>query len=40
MDWLCPGYNIVLHQQLQAAFGSITPEITIRNITAITQTGP
>jgi len=39
MDWLCPGFNIVLHDQLQFAFGSITPEITIRNITSRTQTG-
>jgi len=39
MDWLCPGYNIVLHNQLQAAWGVITPDLTIRNITSRTQSG-
>lgn len=39
MDWLCPGYNEVLGRQLNANLGNINAESTIRNITAITQTG-
>ncbi|EDQ88770.1 uncharacterized protein MONBRDRAFT_32718 [Monosiga brevicollis MX1] len=39
MDWLCPGYNQVLGEQLQKHHGNITAENTIRDITAITQTG-
>ena len=39
MDWLCPGFSTVLHAQLAKNFGSITAENTIRDITAITQTG-
>ena len=39
MDWLCPGYSKVLAQQLTKHHGDITPENTIRDITAITQTG-
>eukprot|EP00051_Salpingoeca_urceolata_P026450 m.477358 g.477358 ORF g.477358 m.477358 type:complete len:444 (+) comp20814_c0_seq1:1427-2758(+) len=39
MDWLCPGYSVVLHEQLQKHHGNITAENTIRDITAITQTG-
>lgn len=39
MDWLCPGYSTVLARQLNAAYGKITPEVTISNITAIAQTG-
>ena len=39
MDWLCPNYSEVLARQLKANYGNITPETTIRNITAIVQTG-
>lgn len=39
MDWLCPGYTLPLSKQLTALHGSITPEITIQNITAVVQTG-
>lgn len=39
MDWLCPNYSEVLARQLKANYGNITPESTIRNITAIVQTG-
>jgi hypothetical protein len=39
MDWNCPNYDIVLYNQLKATYGNITPEIAIRNITSIVQTG-
>mmetsp|Transcript_1194 Transcript_1194/g.1578 ORF Transcript_1194/g.1578 Transcript_1194/m.1578 type:complete len:451 (+) Transcript_1194:28-1380(+) len=39
MDWLCPAYNKVLHDQLQASYGKLTPELAISNITAIEQSG-
>ncbi|EGD79182.1 hypothetical protein PTSG_09912 [Salpingoeca rosetta] len=39
MDWLCPGYSQVLAAQLQKHHGNITPQNTIEEITAITQTG-
>jgi len=39
MDWLCPGYNQVLANQLTHAYGKITPELAIQNITAIEQSG-
>jgi len=39
MDWLCPGYNQVLANQLTYAYGQITPELAIQNITAIEQSG-
>jgi len=39
MDWDCPGYNAVLHQQLTANYGAITPASTIRDIVPIVQTG-
>jgi hypothetical protein len=38
-DWLCPHYSLVLSQQLEAAYGQLTPELTIQNITSIVQTG-
>jgi len=39
MDWLCPGYNSVLHQQLTAYYGQINAQNTIQNIVPIVQTG-
>jgi isopenicillin-N N-acyltransferase-like protein len=39
MDWLCPGYSTPLHAQLTKYHGNITAENTIRDITAIVQTG-
>jgi len=39
MDWLCPGYNQVLSEQLLAHYGNITTENSISDIVAITQTG-
>lgn len=39
MDWLCPGYSLVLSEQLTRFHGNITIENSIQYITAITQTG-
>ena len=39
MDWLCPGYNQVLANQLNTLHGSITAEVTISDILPIVQTG-
>jgi len=39
MDWLCPGYNSVLANQLTYAYGKITPQLAIQNITSIEQSG-
>jgi len=39
MDWLCPGYNQVLYNQLSKYHGSLTPEIAIQDVMAIVQTG-
>eukprot|EP01102_Stenamoeba_stenopodia_P020893 TRINITY_DN8296_c0_g1_i1.p1 TRINITY_DN8296_c0_g1~~TRINITY_DN8296_c0_g1_i1.p1 ORF type:complete len:480 (-),score=84.84 TRINITY_DN8296_c0_g1_i1:72-1430(-) len=39
MDWLCPGYNSVLHKQLAANYGQINAATTIRDIVPIVQTG-
>jgi hypothetical protein len=39
MDWLCPNYDEVLAQQITYAYGQITPELGIKNITAILTSG-
>eukprot|EP00698_Gefionella_okellyi_P017176 TRINITY_DN4986_c0_g1_i1.p3 TRINITY_DN4986_c0_g1~~TRINITY_DN4986_c0_g1_i1.p3 ORF type:complete len:206 (-),score=55.57 TRINITY_DN4986_c0_g1_i1:38-655(-) len=39
MDWLCPGFNEVMAQQLNSLHGNITAENAIRHVTAIVQTG-
>ncbi|XP_064597836.1 protein dcd1A-like [Liolophura sinensis] len=39
MDWICPGYNQVLSEQIKKYYGSITPENVIQNIVSIVQTG-
>lgn len=39
MDWICPGYNQVLSEQIKKYYGSITPENVIKNIVSIVQTG-
>jgi len=39
MDWICPGYNIVLSNLLLKYYGSITPELAIQSITAPEQSG-
>jgi len=39
MDWLCPGYSVVLHRQLKAYHGTLTPENTVKDVVPIVQTG-
>lgn len=39
MDWLCPGYNQVLGQQLSKYHGEIDEDIIIKNILPTVQTG-
>jgi len=39
MDWLCPGYNQVLFNQLNKYHGTLTPELAIQNVMPIAQTG-
>lgn len=39
MDWLCPGYNQVLADQLNKYHGNLTAQITIQDIVPIVQTG-
>eukprot|EP01125_Pyxidicula_operculata_P006359 TRINITY_DN2208_c0_g1_i1.p1 TRINITY_DN2208_c0_g1~~TRINITY_DN2208_c0_g1_i1.p1 ORF type:complete len:363 (-),score=85.76 TRINITY_DN2208_c0_g1_i1:40-1128(-) len=39
MDWLCPGYNILLSNQLKKYYGQLTPEIGIKYISAVEQSG-
>jgi len=39
MDWLCPGYNEKLHEQLQSVHGNLTAELAIQEVTAKVQTG-
>mmetsp|Transcript_131156 Transcript_131156/g.184994 ORF Transcript_131156/g.184994 Transcript_131156/m.184994 type:complete len:443 (-) Transcript_131156:72-1400(-) len=39
MDWLCPAYNQVLHDQIAKHHGNITAAVTIQDIVPIVQTG-
>jgi len=39
MDWLCPGYNQVLGEQLTKFYGNITISNAVSDIVARTQTG-
>jgi len=39
MDWLCPGYSIALSNQLKENWGKLTPEVAIRDVTAIETSG-
>ncbi len=39
MDWLCPGYSVVLARQLTAYHGNITAANTIQYVVPIVQTG-
>lgn len=39
MDWLCPGFNQVLHDQLAKYYGAITPQLAIQYVQPIVQTG-
>lgn len=39
MDWICPGYNLVLSKLLLQYHGQITPELAIQKISAPEQSG-
>ena len=39
MDWLCPGFSVILHDQLKSLHGQLTPENTISHVVPIVQTG-
>jgi len=39
MDWVCPSYNQVLSEQIKKYYGKITPEIAIKYISAVEQSG-
>lgn len=39
MDWICPGYNLVLSKLLQQYYGKLTPEVGYQYITAMEQSG-
>jgi len=39
MDWICPSYNTVLGNLLQKYHGTLTPEVAIRYVSAVEQSG-
>lgn len=39
MDWICPGYNQLMHDQLSKFHGNITTETAVRNVMSLVQTG-
>jgi len=39
MDWICPAYNTVLSEQLLQWYGKITPEVAIKDLTAVEMSG-
>jgi isopenicillin-N N-acyltransferase like protein len=39
MDWMCPGYNSALHDQLAKHHGNLTAEIAVSDVMSIVQTG-
>jgi len=39
MDWICPGDNIVLSQQILKFYGQFTPEVAIKNIGSVETSG-
>eukprot|EP01138_Halocafeteria_seosinensis_P009083 gb/GECG01009283.1/.p1 GENE.gb/GECG01009283.1/~~gb/GECG01009283.1/.p1 ORF type:complete len:411 (+),score=43.99 gb/GECG01009283.1/:1-1233(+) len=39
MDWDCPSYNEALAKKLQYYHGSLSPQVSISNITSVVQTG-
>jgi len=39
MDWICPSYNTILHNQLQKYYGALSPETAIKYITAVEKSG-
>lgn len=39
MDWICPGYNLILSKLIQKYYGQLTPEVGYQYITAMEQSG-
>ena len=39
MDWLCPGFDVVLARQLNKYHGNLTSETVIRDVVSIEQSG-
>lgn len=39
MDWLCPGYNSVLGEQLTKYHGQLNEDVIVHNLLPTTQTG-
>jgi len=39
MDWICPGYDLLLSKQLKKNHGEITAEVAIRDISAVEGSG-
>jgi len=39
MDWICPGDNIVLGQQILKYYGKLTPEVAVKEIGSVEQSG-
>jgi len=39
MDWICPGYNQAMHDQLAKHHGSLTVIDAIRDVMSVVQTG-
>jgi len=39
MDWICPGDNIVLSAQIETVYGKLTPEVAIKNLASVEESG-
>ena len=39
MDWLCPSYNEVLSKQLKKHYRELSPDVVIRDVVSIEQSG-
>jgi len=39
MDWLCPGDNEVLGKQLETFYGQMNPQVAVKNIGSVEQSG-
>jgi len=39
MDWLCPGFSEVLARQINANWGQLTPDVIVRDVVSIEQSG-
>jgi hypothetical protein len=39
MDWNCPSFQSKMHERLVATYGTLTPEVAISDVIALTTTG-